>query len=97
MREVEIVEARLALAAAAAEGHGAALGDAPRPREHFNLSLVLVVRGFALDVADFCKNVRCHDALLSFAELLLEIPRNQLAFADGSFDTSRSETVSPSS
>ena len=61
MGEVEIVEARLALAAAAAVGHGAALLHAPGPREHFDLVLVLGVERFALDVADLRENVCCHN------------------------------------
>src|SRR5262245_61804524 len=57
VREVEIVEVRLALAAAAAVRHGAALRHAPGPREDLDLALVLVVERFALDVPYLRENV----------------------------------------
>ena len=59
--EGEVVEARLALPASASAPHLTGVRHAPRPAQHLDLALVLVVQRFALDVADLREDVRRHN------------------------------------
>ena len=56
----QILEGRLAGAGTTTGTNGRSIGDAPGERQHLDFVLVLGVGGFAFDVANLCKDVRCH-------------------------------------